>query len=602
MLELQEEAIGKEEVDGEGTATRVLKLWRENVFDLLVEVEREKLSSEGEKRKALETLRMEREEFGKGKVEMKILEEKKTALEAQVGILQIEVGGLKKEVEGLLKERKGLKVDLEREKEGKRGVVETVVETGEIWTRSENGLMDALRALDAYRYRIEVAIGHIELLKGIMERKEVTVRNEMAALEADKRLWKTEREKREMEALQLNGRDRGAKRNGDEGMPFWGLRAECEALMRAVFQRLDSNRRGAVSGRRLMEVLKSDKGVSTVMGNWVGSERWLEGLRCIEEGLGETEEDVTWGEFLLFFVPGGRKTERKTVNIGDIREDEALLELKVPEYWRGKEASGLQGLGLKELRTEVTRLARERAYLMACLKEESAKVFRRGIEVSELYRNERQMLLDRMKKAEDEVQRMKEGEQRTEERWMRVVREKERANEDKLVKSKASLVDTEEAVKRLEAESAHLRKENSKLMVTQRAMERELKRIKELKGKEEEEKINQLELKLEGALVELAAVKKERNSILSSLRELQRLQVRSPRKPAVMLPEREEANISDFGTSNASGSQAEEAGESQGRPERIEGPRDSVLKRLEDLEALSYCLMTESSEDEGDDN
>ena len=75
---------------------------------------------------------------------------------------------------------------------------------------------------------------------------------------------------------------------------------------------------GAVRARRLLSVLRSECGVTELMEAAVGASHWAAALDSMEEALcssdhppivsghsGEIsdERNVTWGEFLLFFLP-----------------------------------------------------------------------------------------------------------------------------------------------------------------------------------------------------------------------------------------------------------------------------------------------------------
>ncbi|CAN0562068.1 unnamed protein product, partial [Ectocarpus sp. 12 AP-2014] len=64
-----------------------------------------------------------------------------------------------------------------------------------------------------------------------------------------------------------------------------GLRPECEAVMRALFCRVDRLGTGAVRARRLLDVLRSDCGVSEVMEAAVGKSRWRTALDSMEATL-----------------------------------------------------------------------------------------------------------------------------------------------------------------------------------------------------------------------------------------------------------------------------------------------------------------------------
>lgn len=234
--------------------------------------------------------------------------------------------------------------------------------------------------------------------------------------------------------------------------------------------------------RRLLEVLRSDCGVSEVMEAAVGKSHWRAALDSMETTLcpplaearvptggggsgvnggasgggrdsyesgaavPRVERDVTWGEFLLFFLPSAGSAEdaynaglvsraggnggcgpgfpaaasapRQGPNgFGAVSEDAAaMLQMVVPPHWTavagapsgegGREAGdsagrngggggsgaapgrGLAALSVGQLRREVTRLAKERAYLLALVRDDGRLGRRRAEAVHDQYRHE----------------------------------------------------------------------------------------------------------------------------------------------------------------------------------------------------------------------
>ena len=229
--------------------------------------------------------------------------------------------------------------------------------------------------------------------------------------------------------------------------------------------------------RRLLEVLRSDCGVSEVMEAAVGKPRWRAALDSMEAALcpplagpgvpagaaaasgsqttsesgadaTRVERDVTWGEFLLFFLPsagraddaynaglvsvsagaapapggnahvpaaGGGGRQRSSRGFGAVSEDAAaMLQMVVPARWTaiagapsagdgGGEAAelarrdgggaallgrGLAALSVGQLRREVLRLAKERAFLLALVREDGRLGRRRAEAVHDQYRHE----------------------------------------------------------------------------------------------------------------------------------------------------------------------------------------------------------------------
>lgn len=159
-------------------------------------------------------------------------------------------------------------------------------------------------------------------------------------------------------------------------------------------------------------------------------------LRC-KHAAATRATTVTWGEFLLMFVPsagpaeeaynddllalGGagnghvaaRRLHDKDTGgaaFGAVSEDAAaMLQMIVPDHWsagdglapgeasRGPRSSsraavGLAALGVGQLRREAQRLTRERAFLIRVIKDDAEAISRRAEAVHEQYRHEMKAL------------------------------------------------------------------------------------------------------------------------------------------------------------------------------------------------------------------
>ena len=103
-----------------------------------------------------------------------------------------------------------------------------------------------------------------------------------------------------------------------------GLRPEAEALMRGIFRDLDADATGSVPAAALRKALRGDDRLDRLMRNYCGPDAWADCLDALDRRLTAlhakpwgvsdcaneadrpfaSTEDVTWGEVLLFFVPG----------------------------------------------------------------------------------------------------------------------------------------------------------------------------------------------------------------------------------------------------------------------------------------------------------
>ncbi|CAM9099505.1 unnamed protein product [Hapterophycus canaliculatus] len=596
-------------------------------------------------------------------------------------------------------------------------------------------LARAVAKLEAFSERLSLAAGRVQVLETLLRRKEVQLRNSRAALVADRRVWLLERRDREIAALSSNatvhrlspasstssrtrqpypGADAtgrrgkipldssrrepssGTRATGDgivdgvhggvggvskgatggavaiQSPLLEGLRPECEAVMRALFCRVDRLGTGAVRARRLLSVLRSDCGVSEVMEAAVGRSRWRAALDSMEAALcppslhadpagpartessgrgdvgeggdrsgarvGEAEaaavsgsprsseeRDVTWGEFLLFFLPsagnaddaynaglvfhaGGREfpgaggARQRSGSFGAVSEDAAaMLQMVVPDRWTaggdgvgapraestggavaGTPATGRRGdvilgrglaaLSVGRLRREVLRLARERGFLLALVREDCRIGRRRAEAVHDQYRHELRALHSKMGELErslaqvscradteqekatavqEELSRSMEEAKRVEQEWKRrvdaAVEEKVAALEESSLEAAKSANAARERISRLEAQHSLALRENGKASVRQRALERELARTKSSMRAEADVEKEALEERVRVGESKLATARRERNALLAALRDLQK-RGRSGSDPLSLF-----APSSDLGASRGGG-------------------------------------------------
>jgi hypothetical protein len=441
--------------------------WREECFRLMVEAERVKLQGEAdEARRASQTS----EAVGRLAAETRrreVAEEKAKALAAKLRLVEEE--GRRSEVARREAEERVARLTegLREEREACRGMAAAVVDfkagMEEARRESEAGVLGAMALLGEYEGRLGMLQGRVELLATLLVQNELQVRNTMAALEADRRAWLAGAKRGQ--AAQPSFAAPGRGRAG--GMPILGLRPECEAMMRAVFRRLDSNGRGMVDGRRLVEVLGRDSGVAKMMERWVGARVWAQALRCLEAKVASLPEEgatLTWGEFLLFFLPDPEEEDGQQggtsafvrqkgargwgAAVGSMsqqlqgkaqveleEEEEALLCLVVPEGWADTSVQLREGtLAPDQMRRELRRLGKERTFLLKLVRQGAEQLMDRAERIRLRYVDEivglqrrveelgeetgalREQAEGARREAEREADRAREVEVRTEER------------------------------------------------------------------------------------------------------------------------------------------------------------------------------------------
>ncbi|KAG5178341.1 hypothetical protein JKP88DRAFT_350383 [Tribonema minus] len=410
----------------------------------------------------------------------------------------------------------------------------TALPSDDSYHDKQAAVAQALARLQGFAQRLAAAAGRVRLAQAAQQRSEVQLRNSRAALEADRRVWQQERQRRELAALAktrlLSGSpSRPARENQGEGSTDGGGRG-------------GKRRRTREGGMR----------------GWAGVAIRGPG------GDGDGGVDVTWGEFLLCFIPGGgtgagetadslptrraraRTSTSSTTSIatqaapaqhGDpLAGDLFQLQLQLPENWtacrlcraKAEDTGGsggggdgsavvgavvrcthgasaqLDALSVVELRREVRRLTAERTFLMEQIRDDGKQLAARTTTVHTQYRHELKLLRCELDTAEAEAERAAAAAAAAQHdaaaarqelsaaaaaaaRALSEARARETLLSDEAAAAAAAAAaereraagEARERHARLEAEHALLRREHGKAAVAQRALEREVARVKQ---------------------------------------------------------------------------------------------------------------------------
>ena len=254
--------------------------------------------------------------------------------------------------------------------------------------RRETTLVRTASRLDEHAARLRKASDRVACAAELVRQREVRVRNARAALAAEKRLWRRERRDAETKALAEGGVAVAAPPPD----ALVGLRPEAEALMRGIFRDLDADATGSVPAAALRKALRGDDRLDRLMRNYCGPDAWADCLDALDRRLTAlhakpwgvadcaneadrpfaSTEDVTWGEVLLFFVPGP-PPDASAVTLaarGSLRSSSSIafrprLVLDAPASPSSE--PGLDALTPPQLRREVDRLTGDRGALLRAL-------------------------------------------------------------------------------------------------------------------------------------------------------------------------------------------------------------------------------------------
>jgi hypothetical protein len=372
----------------------------------------------------------------------------------------------------------------------------------------------------------------MKMVSKLFERREVRLRNETAALEAERRLM----------ALTEGPRDPDAPAWRAYGEEPFSLRPESEAVLRGIFEQVDTNASGRVSGQSLLNAMREASSATELMAQWMGRGKWNRWLEALESSLGP-EETITWGEFLLHFIPppGTRRPRLRGQGQGTIMPDGLMLQLFIPPEWSDTSALAqysIDSLTPTQLRWEVGRLMRERSYLLGVLGRDARNTLTRAEQVESAcmeriaqWRHEAQNLQSRLKRAELSVETAEKARLAAEEALAASERRRRAYGEDGSAAAvsvrgrlESEIQEKDCLNRRLQAEIGALRKEQAKLLIGQQSLQRELARSGERMLSVQAQTTHEmtvLQERVKQAEKETVQLRHERNRALASLKAVE---------------------------------------------------------------------------------
>ena len=397
------------------------------------------------------------------------------------------------------------------------------------------GALDKVADMEA---RLGRAAGRVVLAKQLLSQKEVQLRNDAAAIQAEKAIWE-----KQMKSKEGNEENVEVKKTKDSGITL-ELRPEVEAALRAIFLQLDANDSGTVRASLLHECLATPE-MATLMSQALGRDvcdRLVERTRLITRTEQDTkkENDITWGEFLLLLLPdvdsetdgdhgdeknsmGFTASERLAaaravpglwtdeqwglVPLSKLDEDRQLwLQTSPTPVTSSSSSSSSSGaydrMSPAHLREEVRRLSAERCFLLRKLSNSSDSMERRAEGVRLFFeshlqtaayredhlRGERDAALMRTQEVEQRVTTLQTGFAKDREEWesVRAALEKENSElhgakemqKDELVNElEIQIVDRGERLERIENELKIARRAVTKAEVRGNSLQRDVVRL-----------------------------------------------------------------------------------------------------------------------------
>ncbi|KAJ0412092.1 hypothetical protein ATCC90586_004012 [Pythium insidiosum] len=418
---------------------------------------------------------------------------------------------------------------------------------------------NGLRRLAAMEQRLALLTARVQLASRFVAHREARLRNSEAAIEAERRTWRRRLEQQQRRGHEGDDQAAGPARwRGSESPALrMLLRPWTEQAVRAVFQRLDPYHTGLVRAAGLLDALRADRGVLDALRG--DEQRQLALAAHVEQALrrrsatGTVRGNVTWGELVLGLLPQDdeQEHEHKRVGASDERAElpppfDAAAKPSIARRRRPR-ADELRALSKRELAAELLTLWDERDRLERRALQDAASLQRRAeaihaqwaAKTDELARalaslerqhEQQQTATQRLEtqlrdaeraasQAQLELERL--GRESSEQRdaWQREQRDLKGAHAEALAREQ-DVWQRELAAASLA--QAQLQASNSKLELSVRQLERELARRHEQLLASEALQAQRVEDKVRKRDEEIAKLRRERNSLLSTLREQER--------------------------------------------------------------------------------
>jgi cell division septum initiation protein DivIVA len=576
----------REEISSVSAAYQgTLSAWRQKVFKLLVT--KKDLES-----KVVSLKREYEDKLNKESSSKKVVQKEVTLLAERLKNAEIQAELFSQKIEALHKEMEVRSTQFQASQESLRQwedcakQLETVVigfhsRTKDTFKAQLTRVLEGATKMGRYEQRLRFAAERLRLAGTFVQQRHVQLRNAQACLEADKRQWKYRTHACHNQE-KIGGTAKGEGKSGSSSQQQFvirGLHPECEGAMRGIFSAIDNQCENGSSGkvpkRLLWHSLYHSTDVATLVYRRqylphagvacnVGSssndlqdepelprELWVQLMESMACSWGWKYEDfpiarpnsvdthgsITWGEFLLFFMPTPVHTT--TVLWHDTHFSESNSQLNSHEHW-DQVMVNLNFLNPSEVREELQTAIKERHVLHQKYKSCADVIFQRAEDVRQVWERSyndvsqqredaTQKLQDRCRQVEvlqTEIERCKETLQQKETNFIQSqeIMRRELESVDKTSNAAIKSVQSEANTRteELEEEVRALKREQSLNVVTTRQLERELRKTKEELENEMKTRVQCLEECVSKRDMELGQMRKERNSLLAALREQER--------------------------------------------------------------------------------
>ncbi|KAF0691990.1 Aste57867_16896 [Aphanomyces stellatus] len=536
LIALQEAAISTaaaSPTDADATVYhKLLATWRAKVYDLLLALQTHALSAKANVHEAHRATAAVEQQVAERTRREASLAQRLADADAARQLLQLQLD----QVEG---EKAALAVKCSRQASG--------LETERSHTRTMAHHVIALVQDDAavaklqhmyarvshHDQRLQRHAQQLETLVVSLARKEARLRNQEAALEGERRVW--------IKRLQSSG-------GSPEKKPIKStikLKPETESVLRAVFQRLDPYHTGMVESARWLQALQKDWTVRQAMGT-AGQEKLIAAIAQNE--LFAKAKHVTWGEFVLLFLPDLSPPSPTTTLDVSCQDNGVPTPFELDERTKPTKKGGTDKAynewSRDQLEDHVRHLEQERTMLLARLREDARDLQARVRRVHQAWETkcdghvqslaalqettrDQDLRLTMQRNAqtylESQVAELRAQSAQKETEWSAQVQQLQSQVANSARDHGRAVVELQEehvaAVQELELQVRQAQKNQLKQDVYIRQLERQVKRLQDAAADEEKEVHESLTRQLERRDMEIAKLNRERNALLSTVRE-----------------------------------------------------------------------------------
>ncbi|KAG9407163.1 hypothetical protein AC1031_001863 [Aphanomyces cochlioides] len=514
------------------TMQRLVAKWRVKVYELLVDLKRQKIeAAEGVHQAAIGMANLEKQKADQSRY-ISSLNQRLVDADAAMQLLHLQVKQLETEKSALTTKCHKQVHGLETERQHTRHIAHRVISLVQDDAMVER-LQRMYSGVSNHEQRLARQVEQVEMLVISLARKEARLRNQEAALEAERRVW--------IKRLQGADSSPSVVTTTPKSKTF-RLKPDTEEVLRAVFQRLDPYQTGLVASDRFLQALQKDWTIRQVMG--VAAQCKLVDL-VQQNGLFARTKYLTWGEFVLLFLPDLSPQEDINVPCQDngiphpFDTDEVHASQNLT-----KKAMKLHEWSREMLESRVCQLEQERIGLVARLKQDAKDLQHRVVKVHQQWQDKCDqyveslaLLQDTIRKQEHQIESQIKV-QKDLEGQLASLRTQSNQQDNTLhtqlreLQNKLHVVSREhdrevlrlqeahaDALQEAEQKARQAQKDHAKQDVYIRQLERQLKRMHDAAADEEKEQHQSLVRQIEKRDVEIGKLRRERNALLTTLRE-----------------------------------------------------------------------------------